>query len=338
MLKTLISYQLYIIIWILVFPIFAFIIYFTKKLIDKARFVRTLHNMKKPLIERINSIDSIYEIKEKTKEINTIIHQIKNDIDILKQEIYVSQNWFELENIDKIEQEINSFYEHIKKQEAQITPVTPQNNQTPQIQINPDIKKTQSQNENFSKFLIVYREKDKAIEDRNRLLTEKNKSIYILQQKLTEAETKVKQYRLEEQNNQNKDKIIEDKIQFINTLQQRLQEVENKFKKIALLHKSIIEKEQIKDQIIAEKNQFIMSLQNKLTNIEEKLQNMTNIHEDSKEKNLNKKLNDIDEKIQAEKRKTRIFIVALILFLIIWIIGFVFIYNFYIQNIWTYTI
>jgi hypothetical protein len=28
----------------------------------------------------------------------------------------------------------------------------------------------------------------------------------------------------------------------------------------------------------------------------------------------------------------------LILFLIIWIIGFVFIYNFYIQNIWTYTI
>jgi hypothetical protein len=193
-------------------------------------------------------------------------------------------------------------------------------------------------NENFSKFLVVYREKDKKIEEKDRLLSDKNKSIYILQQKLTEAEQKLKYYINYEKNNQNKDKIIEEKMQTITVLRQRLQDVENKFKKIALLHKSITEKEQIKDDIINEKNLFITSLQNKLNEIEKKLENMKNINEESKEKFLNKKLFDIDNKIQAEKRKTRIFIVLLIMFLLVGIAGFIFVYNNYIQNIAAYTI
>ena len=69
MLKTLIQYQMYIIIGILVFPIFAFIIYFIKNLIDRAKFVRTLHDMKQPLMERINNIEIIYEIKEEKEEL-----------------------------------------------------------------------------------------------------------------------------------------------------------------------------------------------------------------------------------------------------------------------------
>lgn len=330
MLKTLIHYQLYIIIGILVFPIFAFIIYFAKKLIDRARFVRALHNMKKPLMERINSIETIYETKEKNAEINMIINQIKNDIDILKQDIYISQDGFQLEKIDQIEKEIHMFYENMQGPEtadqgAQTGQIPVHNNSKPTTQIfqntaaqqQPTAAATKISNENFSKFLVVYREKDKVIEEKNRLLNEKNKSIYVLQQKLTEAEQKLKQYINQEKNNQNKDKIIEEKIQFIHTLQQRLQEVENKFRKIALLHKSITEKEQIKDQIIEEKNQFIMSLQKKLSDIEQKLQNMATINEDNKEKFLNRKLSDIDQKIQAEKRKTRIFIALFILFLLV---------------------
>jgi len=91
MLKTLIQYQMYIIIGILLFPIFAFIIYFAKNLLDRAKFVRTLHNMKKPLMERINNVETIYEMKEQKEEMNIIINDIRNDIDGLKQDITLSQ-------------------------------------------------------------------------------------------------------------------------------------------------------------------------------------------------------------------------------------------------------
>ncbi len=344
MIKTLIHYQIYIIIAILIFPILAFIVYFTKKLIDRARFVRALHNMKKPLIKRINTIENIYELKEKKEEMNSIINQIKNDIDILKQNIYVSQDGFQLEKIDQMEKEIDTFYQTMQwqnttenKVDTNILPNTPIQQEELQLpQIEQNTKKIH--NENISKFLIVYREKDKIIEEKNQFINEKNKSIYILQQKLTEAENKLKHYINQEKNNQNKDKIIEEKIHIINTLKQRLQDVENKFKKIALLHKSITEKEQIKDQIIEEKNQFIINLQNKLSEIENKLQKISTINEDNKEKFLNRKLDDIDQKIQSEKRKTRIFIGICILFLVMGVAWFIFIYNNYIQNITTYTI
>jgi len=122
MLKTLINYQMYIIIGILVFPVFAFIIYFTKNLIDRAKFMRTLHNMKKPLMERINNIEAIYEMKEQKEEMNMIINDIKEDIDALKQEIHESQEDLELGKIDQIEKDITMFYEKMKTPEREQTP------------------------------------------------------------------------------------------------------------------------------------------------------------------------------------------------------------------------
>lgn len=79
----------------------------------------------------------------------------------------------------------------------------------------------------------------------------------------------------------------------------------------------MIEKEQMKDTIIEEKNKFIANLQNKFNEIEEKLQSMVTINEQNKERFLDKKLIDIDEKIQAEKKKNRILMILLILFLVV---------------------
>jgi len=110
MLKTLIEYQMYIIMGILVFPIFAFIIYFTKNIIDRAKFMKTLKNMKKPLMERINSVVIIDEVKAEKEELNVIMYDIKNDIEILKQEINGTQETLALNNIEK---EINMFCEKI---------------------------------------------------------------------------------------------------------------------------------------------------------------------------------------------------------------------------------
>ena len=336
MLKTLIQYQMYIIIGILIFPIFAFIIYFAKNLLDRARFVRTLHNMKKPLMERINRVEAIYEIKEQKEEMNMIISDIKNDINVLKQEIHISKEIGELDKIDQIEKEISLFYEKMhntepeQKEQTVIVHETPQQiyqqaiiqQQTYQIQANQKettLHKEQARvmNQNISKFLIVFREKDQVIDERNKAIDEKNKSIYILQQKLNEAENRIKKFIAEQQKDSNKDNIIEEKTKSIHILEQRLQEVENKFKKIALLHQSITEKEKIKDTIIEEKNTFIRNLQEKLSEIEGKLESIVVINEDNKEKFLNKKLWEIDEKIQAERKKNRIFIILLILFLLV---------------------
>jgi len=350
MVKAMISYQIYIIIGIVIFPIFAFIIYFTKNLIDRAKFVKTLHDMKNPLIEKINSAEVMYETEEKKQEINSIVHAIKNDVISLRQEIDYSQKTNQLQNIDQIEKDIAIFYENMN------TPPTTMTKEsyisTQQIYQQALAQKSEIQewhttlqkqqakimNENISKFLLVYKEKDKAIEEKSRAIDEKNKSIYVLQKKLNEAEQKLKIYISEQQTYKAKDAMIQDKEKTIALYQQRIQEVENKFKSIALLHKSITEKEQIKDNIIEEKNRFIINLQNKLHEIEQKIQAMITINEDSKEKSLNKKLIDIDQKIQTEKRKNFIFIVLFILFLLISICGFIFVYTYYIQNASTYII
>ncbi|MCX6823998.1 MAG: hypothetical protein NT085_02630 [candidate division SR1 bacterium] len=313
--------------------------------------------MKKPLMERINRSEIVYEIKEQKEETNMIISSIKNDINTLKQEVYISKGIRELDKIDQIEKEISVFYEKMQKIEPEqqentgILHETPEQvyqqaviqQQTYQVQTNQQetaLHKEQIQvmNQNISKFLMVYREKDKVIDERNKAIDEKNKSIYILQQKVNEAENKIKTIIAEQQKDINKDNIIEEKTKSIYILEQRLQEVENKFKKILLLHKSITEKEEIKDIMIKEKNIFILNLQEKLKEIEGKLQSIVVINEDNKERFLNKKLLEIDEKIQAERKKNRILIILLILFLLVGIGGFMFIYAYYIQNSALYTI
>ncbi|MEI6117786.1 MAG: hypothetical protein WCP92_00550 [bacterium] len=339
MVKTLIQYQMYIIIGILIFPIFAGSIYFAKNLLDRARFVKTLHKMKKPLMERINRVEVVYEIKEikeQKEEIKMIISDIKNDINTLKQEIHISKEIGELDKIDQIEKDITLFYEKMQKstseqkENTEILYETPQQiyqqaivqqqtyqNQTNQEQTPLHKEQVKVMNQNISKFLVVFREKDKIIDEKTKAIDEKNKSIYILQQKLNEAESRIKKHIAEQQKDSNKDHIIEEKTKTIHILEQRLQEVENKFKRIVLLHKSITEKEEIKDTLIKEKDKFILSLQRKLQEIEGKLQNIVIINEDNKEKFLNKKLFEIDEKIQAERKKNQIFIMLLILFVLV---------------------
>ena len=117
MLKTLINYQLYILIGILVFPIFAFIIYIIKSLIERAKFIKTLDSIKKPLLERINHIDTAYKIYDKKEEISNILQDIKKDVTILKQEISVNQQKKELQQINNIEKEVNTFYKNIQEKE-----------------------------------------------------------------------------------------------------------------------------------------------------------------------------------------------------------------------------
>lgn len=332
MLKTLIQYQMYIIIGILVFPIFAFIIYFIKNLIDRAMFVRTLHDMKQPLMERINNIEAIYEIKEEKEDMNAIINEIKNDINLLKKEIDISQAALEIEKISQIEKEITIFYENMKNpekieekqslsEEIKIVQKMPQQiyeNTTLQQQIyqqENELHKEQIKvmNANITKFLTVYKEKDRTIDEKNNAIDEKNKSIYVLQQKLNEAEHRLKKFMAEHENDKRKDGIIEEKRREIIGLQQRLQEIEDKFRKLILLHKNITEKEQIKDTMIEEKNRFISNLEHKLYTIEKKIQSMTSINGYNKENILNKKIIDIDEKIQAEKRKNQTSIILFIL-------------------------
>lgn len=313
--------------------------------------------MKKPLMERINNVETIYEMKEKQAEMNMLINEIKWSISILKQDIGISQETLEIGKFDQIEKEITMFYTEMQNIEEKMQRWTAPINEEPtreessaqniydnaiihqrnyELQENSqrtDLQKEQVRvmNANISKFLLVYREKDKAIE-------EKNKSIYILQKKLNEAEQRIKRFIIEHENNKDKDNLIEAKTKIIATLQERLQEVENKFRKIALLHKNITEKETIKDTMIEEKNKFILSLQDKLNEIERKLQNMTNINENNKEIILNKKLSDIDQKIQSEKKKTWVFVLLFILFLLVSAWGFIFIYTSYIQHTAVYTI
>ncbi len=301
-------------------------------------------------MERINNIEIIYEIKEEKEDMNNIINEIKNDINLLKKEIDVSQETLEIEKIHQIEREITIFYEHMKNPEkieenkslsgeTRITQEIPKQiyenaivqQQAYQAQIYQQenaLHKEQVKvmNANITKFLMVYKEKDKTIDEKNQAIDEKNKAIYVLQQKLNEAEHRLKKIMAEHENDKRKDGIIEEKRREIISLQERLQEIEDKFRKLILLHKSITEKEQIKDNIIEEKNKFISNLEHKIYTIEKRIQNMTYINIDNKENVLNQKIIDIDEKIQAEKRKNRTSIILFILLLLACIWGFIFIY------------
>ncbi|MFA7298279.1 MAG: hypothetical protein WC010_01405 [Candidatus Absconditabacterales bacterium] len=195
--------------------------------------------MKKPLMERINSVVIIDEVKAEKEELNVIMYDIKNDIEILKQEINGTQETLALNNIEK---EINMFCEKIgqptyeeeivaiKETPEQIYQNAIMQQQTYQLQAHQEenhLYKEQAKimNQNISKFLIVYKEKDKIIDTKSSTINERNKSIYILQQKLNEAEMKIKKFIAEQQDNSKKDGIIEEKVRSIEILKQRLQEV-----------------------------------------------------------------------------------------------------------------
>ena len=181
-----INYQVYVAIGICIILFLVCLIYFTKKFIEKSKTIKTLKQTKKWLMDKFNI--------EKTRDVRMTIEKIKNDINVMRQEITISQEKRKLEKKNQIEKQINTYYEQIvieKRAREMAKEIVYQW----KINRNDNLlhrEQVRIMNQNINKFLIVYKEKDKMIEERNRAIEEKNTSIDILQQKITELEGKMK--------------------------------------------------------------------------------------------------------------------------------------------------
>ncbi len=181
-----INYQVYVAIGICIILFLVCLIYFTKKFIEKSKTIKTLKQTKKWLMDKFNI--------EKTRDVRMTIEKIKNDINVMRQEITISQEKRKLEKKNQIEKQINTYYEQIvieKRAREMAKEIVYQwkINQNDNLLHREQVR---IMNQNINKFLIVYKEKDKMIEERNRAIEEKNTSIDILQQKITELEGKMK--------------------------------------------------------------------------------------------------------------------------------------------------
>jgi hypothetical protein len=76
MIDTSIQYQIYSIMGICFFPIFVYIMYSIKKLIDKINNIKTLNKNKKMLMKKIQDNEATL----KTQEIDILLENIQNDI------------------------------------------------------------------------------------------------------------------------------------------------------------------------------------------------------------------------------------------------------------------
>ena len=174
-----INYQVYVAIGICIILFLVCLIYFTKKFIEKSKTIKTLKQTKKWLMDKFNI--------EKTRDVRMTIEKIKNDINVMRQEITISQEKRKLEKKNQIEKQINTYYEQIvieKRAREMAKEIVYQW----KINRNDNLlhrEQVRIMNQNINKFLIVYKEKDKMIEERNT-------SIDILQQKITELEGKMK--------------------------------------------------------------------------------------------------------------------------------------------------
>ena len=112
----------------------------------------------------------------------------------MKQEIAISQEKRKLEKENQINKQINAYYEEIiiEKKAREMAKEILYQGQTAQRENLLHKEQVRIMNQNINKFLIVYKEKDKMLEERNRTIKEKNTSIDILQQKINEFEQKIK--------------------------------------------------------------------------------------------------------------------------------------------------
>ncbi len=284
MLQSLIRYQIYIIIAILVLPISVIIFYFIKNLIERVRFIHTLNDIKKPLLERINHIGTIYDNYDKDGDVSKVMKDIQDDIMNLKESIDESPDIYQLDQISQIEKEISQFYEQIQELESP----------KPQVKSQPEPIPSVANNENIGKFFVMYKEKDSIIEEKNRTIEEKNKAIFTLWQRMKEMENKIKNIATDDetlheknalivQKNRliiEKDQIISEKNSNIASLQKRLQELESRIKTLMLE----AETNKAKDNVIQEKNNFILSLQQRLQDIEQKFKQIAIMYKNMREK------------------------------------------------------
>lgn len=171
MIETIMQYKIYITIGVLIIPSFLCILYITKRIIKNKRERNTTNwwNTKKtdPSIR--------YTTRDDNKYILTMIENLRKDLYTWKSEIYTKND---------IEYDIDNFYKQTWSQ--QNIRLHPQRYQEKSNQEEEILHKEQVRimNQNISKFLIIYREKDKIIEG-------KDKHIQTLQQRLNEIEREI---------------------------------------------------------------------------------------------------------------------------------------------------
>ena len=199
-----IQYQVYIAMGICIVLFFMCLIYFTKKIIETAKSIKTLKYTKKWLLDKIN-------IKE-TEEVRSTLEKIKNDINVMKQEIIISQEKREQEKEKQREKQIRAYYEEItiEKKAREMAKEILYQWQVIQEANLLHREQVRIMNQNINKFLIVYKEKDKMIEEKNKAIEEKNTSIYKLQEKINEMEQNIQEQTNEENQQYEPDKEIFD--------------------------------------------------------------------------------------------------------------------------------
>ncbi len=171
MIETIMAYKIYITIGVLIIPSFLCILYITKRIIDKKRERDTTNwwDTKKtdPSIG--------YTTRDDNKHILTMIENLRKDLYTWKSEIHTKND---------IEYDIDNFYKQTWLQQNIWS--HPQRYQEKNNQEEDILHKEQVRimNQNISKFLIIYREKDKTIE-------EKDKYIQTLQQRFNGIEREI---------------------------------------------------------------------------------------------------------------------------------------------------
>lgn len=219
-------------------------------------------------------------------------------------------------------------YALIEKQENQAKTVLQAQQEIACLKNNMDNKSERTLNEDMENFLIVYKEKDKTINNKIRTIEEKNKTIYLLQHRLNEAQSELLKYKQLYHIDQDKDAIIQKHLAKIQQIQQELNETQHKFRKIALLHTTMTQQQQTQQTHIDEKNMQINALQKQLHETQQKLQQLA----DQQQQEHNDQLLEIKEQLQKHQDKYRILIVIVVIFMGLSLYGYRYIQTHYGQE------
>lgn len=220
-----IVYNNYYMIWRGILYILSFLccIYIIRKIIKKNKVIKRLYQTKKQLMKGIITIDSIYEIQEKNRYIERLIQDIQNDIATIKEQTAIQSIWGGNER-EKIEEEIRIFHEkinnHKKYIDIQQNDENSINNQKERILHREQIR---IMNKNIQKFLLVYKEKEKTIEEKNKIIETFHHKIIYIEDAIREVHTNKEEEKLT---------ILQQKIDDIN---RRIDKEESKIRKTIIL-------------------------------------------------------------------------------------------------------
>jgi hypothetical protein len=171
-------------------PIFIGIIYITQ-IINTRKKENTYKQVDKM---QINNADMLLVTKGAINQIKMMIENIKNDMHIWRQETSQTMDTIDPYERYKIEDDINTFYE--QKSTRQKVVWNPNDTLSQEELLHRE--QIRIMNNNISKFLFIYREKQ-------RIIDEKNRSIHLLQQRLNEIENTYKEMINTKENEQEND-------------------------------------------------------------------------------------------------------------------------------------